>query len=150
MPLGRKETGMSKSKRKRIRKRNVGSGKMDDFAFINCPIAGAVLFKSKEGNSLHVFDSIGFMVTDNNNKCFEIEGLVFDKEKGWYDVNEVIPKYYGKEVYPACLDYAVDRAIRDNLYLGLAHFGKERPVRTVLRLSRDEIVRLANRRGIAS
>lgn len=141
----------SRKKRKATRKRRNCSTKTDDFGFIDCPVAGAVFVETRKGNCLYVFDSIGFVATDIHGKSFEIEGLIFDQEKGWYDSNEVIPKYYGKSVYPACNEYAADIAIRDDLLLGLALFGRERPAKGVLMLSRDEIIkRLESRCGIAS
>ena len=91
---------------------------------------------------MYMFDSIGFFVTDINHKCFEVKGLRFDLDEGWYDPNADTPKYYGKDVYEACMGYAVDRAMKDGLYLGLAIFGQKRPAEHVLRLSHSEIVRM--------
>lgn len=139
---------MSKVKRKKVsRKRIRSSSGIKDFAFVDCPVAGAIVIETKKGNYLHVFDSIGFMAKYLTKESFEIEGLVFDQEKGWYDADAVIPKYYGKDVYAACNDYAVDRAIRDNLFLQLAIFGKKRPAECVLILSRSEIIKRLESRG---
>ena len=120
---------------------------MQNFAFIKCSAAGAVSFKTKKGNRLHMFDSIGFLAKDINEKSFEIEGLNFDQEKGWYDASAVNPKYYGKEVYAACIDYAADKAISDSLVLQLAFFGKAKPIKCILLLSYSEIVRQLENRG---
>lgn len=139
---------MPKVKRKNIRrKRTSSSTETKDFAFIDCPVAGATFSKTRKGNSLHMFDRIGFFATDITKKSFEVEGLSFDKDKGWYDANVDIPKYYGKGVYDACMEYAVDKAISDNLFLKLAIFGKKRPALSVLMLSRSEIAKRLENRG---
>lgn len=138
---------MSKAKRKNIRRRISNSTKIKDFAFIDCPVAGSIVFKTRKGNCLHMFDRIDFFARDVADKIFEVEGLSFDKDKGWYDANVDNPKYYGKGVYDACMEYAVDKAIRDNLLLTIAIFGKERPARTVLMLSHSEIAKQLENRG---
>ncbi len=131
---------MSKAK-KRISGRNRrNSTQKQDFGFVDFPAGGALFYKSDKGNCLHVFDNIGFMAIDMSGKSFEIEGLVFDTERGWYDANADIPKYYGKSVYSACMDYAVDRAISDNWYLQLAIFGKKRPAESAMLISYDDLV----------
>ena len=142
---------MSQTRRKNSsKKRRNSSVNRKDFTFIECPIAGLINFKSgKIKNGMYMFDSIDFFATDTNQECFEIEGLRFDHEKGWYDVNETFPKYYGKDVYEACIDYAVDRAIKDNLYLGIAIFGKKRPAEFVLMLNRSEFVSRLEDKGVA-
>ena len=146
---------MSKSTRSKLKNSRKRSGRrssqeIKDFSFIDCPFAGAISFKKNKGCSLHVFDSIDFMGTDANQNCFEIKGLVFNEKRGWYEKNAVIPKYYGKKVYSACLDFAVDKAVRDNMYLGVAIFGKERPAKSALVLSQSEIVRRMNGRGFSA
>ena len=135
--------------RRVISKRRMGSSKMDSLGFIDCPTGGAVAMKRKNGNRLHVFNSIGFTATDTKGKCFDVDGLSFDQEKGWFDANVVIPKYYGKKVYEACLEYAVDIAIRDNLYLGLAFLGKERPAKAALVISHNEVAMRLESRSFA-
>ena len=116
---------------------------MKDFGFVECPVAGLVHFKTEKiKNGLHMFDSIDFFVTDINHECFEIKGLRFDQDEGWYDPNADSLKFYGKDVYDACMEYAVDRAMKDSLYLGVAHFGQERPVKVVLKMSHSEIIKM--------
>ena len=127
------------SKKSRRSRRKMGSSNIDKFGFADCPTGGAVVIKTRKGNRLYVFDSIDFMATDTKGKCFEVEGLSFDQEKGWFDANIIFTKYYGKNVYEACLEYAVDIAIRDNLYLGLAIFGKQRSAKVFLRVSHSKI-----------
>lgn len=119
----------------------------NEIVFIKCPVAGAVHIKEGKRNGLHVFDSISFVARDANDNSYEIEGLLFDEEKGWYESDAVIPKYYGKGVYAACVNYAVDMAIRDNLLLQLAIFGKERPAKAVLTISHSETVQRLNAKG---
>ena len=145
---------MSKSKRsskKRAVSRNRrdchNEMKMKQCGFVECSVAGLLHFTTETAkNGLYMFDSIDFCVTDTNHKCFEVEGLRFEADNGWYDPNVDIPKYYGMDVYKACMDYAVDRGIRDGLYLGLALLGQKRPAGYVLRLSHSEIVRMIKER----
>ena len=153
MPLGRKESEMSKtikkrnSKKRRASKKRNRSNEMKDFWFVECPIAGLFHFKTgKIKCGMYMFDSIDFYVTDINHECFEIKGLRFDLDKGWYDPNANTPKYYGKDVYEACMEYAVDRAIEDGLYLGLAICGQRIPAEFVLRLSHSKIIKMMKER----
>lgn len=131
----------SSKKRNASRKRRSGSNNVKDFAFIDCPIGGAIFSKTMNGNGLHVFDRISFWAVDIDANNFETEGLSFDQGKGWYDPNAEIPKYYGQNVYEACMEYAVDRGIEDSLYLGLAYLGQKRSTRFVLRLDHSEIIK---------
>ena len=67
--------------RRVVSKRGMGSSKMDNLGFIDCPTGGAIAMKRKNGNRLHVFNSIGFTATDTKGKCFDVEGLSFDQKK---------------------------------------------------------------------
>ena len=138
-PQGRKETQMSQARRKCRKKRRINSKRMKHFNFVDCPAGGAIVVRTKKGNYLHVFDNIGFMATDIYGRSFEIEGLIFDQEKGWFDANAVAPKFYSKNVYSACIDYATDIAITENLHLGIALFGKERPAKCAFVLGQGRI-----------
>ena len=130
-------------KKRRSEKRASFSVNTKNFAFVECPIGGLYKFeKGKIKNGMYLFDSIDFLVLDINHECFEIKGLRFDVDEGWYDPNADVPKYYGKDVCDACMEYAVDRAIRDHLYLGLALLGQKRPVEFTLRLSHSDIVEM--------
>lgn len=141
---------MSKNKSKKVSRKRRSLMTKKNITFIECPVAGAMVVKTNKGNRLHVFDCIGFMAKDANNNYFDIEGLVFHQEKGWYEAKAAVPKYYGKNVYSACHDYAVDIAIRDNLFLGIALLGSERPAKSALVLSHSEVVqRMQNRSFIA-
>jgi len=139
---------MSKSRsKKRSKKRRTSSTGIKDFCFVDCPVAGAAFIETEKSNRLYMFDSIDFIATDQTDNCFDVEGLRFDQNRGWYEKDAVVPKYYGKGVYNACMEYAVDRAMRDNLYLGVALLGKERPGKVVLKLSHSEIVSRLESRG---
>ena len=140
---------MSKRKRKKSnRRKGSGSTVKETFAFIDCDVAGLLNFRTEKiNNGMHMFDSIDFYATDTNQECFEVEGLRFEVGIGWYDPDSVVSKHYGTDVYTACIEYAVDRAIRDNLYLGLAMLGQKRPADFVMRLSHSEIVERLESRG---
>ena len=141
---------MSRSRRKKVgRKKNSNSvGRIKESNFINCPEAGLLNFKTETiRNGMFMFDSIGFTAKDMENKIYEIRGLLFDQEKGWYEADALIPKYYGKDVYEACIEYAADRALNDHILLLVALFGQKRPADFAMMINRDEIVRRLDSRG---
>lgn len=136
-----------KIKRNARRKNRSSSLDTSDFSFVKCPVAGLIHFKTKKfKNGIYMFDSIDFFATDINHESFEMKGLRFDENGGWYDPNAKITKYYGKNVFEACMEYAVDRAINDCLYLSLAIFGQKRPAKFAMTISHDEIVEMMKKK----